>query len=421
MKAWRVGEATPRNRLPFVALLSARIISVIGDTVATVAIPWFVLQTTGSATKTGLAAAVTVLPMVLAGVFGGTLVDRVGLKQTSIIADVTSGVTIALIPLLHHTVGLTYWQLLLLAFLGALLDAPGRSARAGLMPDVAEAADIRLERANSAFGSARNAANLIGPLLAGVLVAALGPSNVLWVDAATFAISAALIAVAVPSSSRCSEQPNRRGSYFTELRAGVRFLGQQQLILALIVIAALVNFVLSPLYSVVLPVYADQVFGSPVSLGLMFASFGGGELVGTVLYGVMAHRLPRWATFTGAFLVTAIPLAALALLPDLPITVLFLATAGFALGPTNPILDTLFQERTPPQMRGRVFGLLNAVASAATPVGMLGMGFLLESASLRITLVVAATAFFTVTLSLLVNSNLREMDTTTPTSPRVPG
>lgn len=168
---------TRQNRLPIGALLSARIISLIGDTVATIAIPWFVLQTTGSATKTGLAAAATVFPMVLAGIFGGALVDRAGLKRTSIVADITSGITIALIPLLHHTIGLSFGMLLVLAFLGALLDAPGRSARAGLMPDLAALANMRLERANSAFGAVRNAANLIVPLLAGVLVAALGPSQ----------------------------------------------------------------------------------------------------------------------------------------------------------------------------------------------------------------------------------------------------
>lgn len=405
---------TRQNRLPIGALLSARIISLIGDTVATIAIPWFVLQTTGSATKTGLAAAATVFPMVLAGIFGGALVDRAGLKRTSIVADITSGITIALIPLLHHTIGLSFGMLLVLAFLGALLDAPGRSARAGLMPDLAALANMRLERANSAFGAVRNAANLIGPLLAGVLVAALGPSHVLWVDAASFAVSATLIAIFVPSPHRSSRQAESRGSYLAELGAGMRFVRDQHLILTLIVIAALLNFILSPLYSVVLPVYADRVFGSPVDLGLMFASFGGGELVGTILYGVMVHRLPRWTTFTVAFLATSIPLAALAFLPSLAMTVLFLAAAGFALGPTNPILDTLFQERTPAEMRGRVFGLLNAIASSATPLGMLGIGFVLEGAGLRPTLIVTGVAFFAVTLSLLVIPSLRGMDAAAP-------
>lgn len=409
-------EIAGRNRQPILALLSARVISLVGDTFATIAIPWFVLQTTDSATKTGLAAAATVLPLILAGVFGGALVDRLGLKRTSIVADLASGITVALIPLLYHTVGLSFGGLLVLAFLGALLDAPGRSARAGLMPDLAELANMRLERANSAFSAVRSMANLAGPLLAGVLISIMGPSQVLWVDAVTFAVSATLVTMAVPSIPRSDKRSESRSGYIPELIDGLRFVRQHQLILMLIIIAALINFVLSPLYSVVLPVYATDVFGSPVDLGLMFASFGGGELAGTVLYGLIAHRLPRRTTFTVAFIATAIPLAALAALPSLILTVLFLAIAGFALGPTNPILDTLFQERTPPEMRGRVFGLLNAIASAATPAGMLIIGFLLEGIGLRATIVVAAAAFLMVSLSLLIMPLLRDMDTMQPLS-----
>ncbi|MGH2593842.1 MAG: MFS transporter, partial [Anaerolineae bacterium] len=75
----------------------------VGNVFATIAIPWFVLQTTGSATQTGITGFFTILPVVLAGFFGGTLIDRVGYKRTSIIADLASGVTVALIPFLHFT------------------------------------------------------------------------------------------------------------------------------------------------------------------------------------------------------------------------------------------------------------------------------------------------------------------------------
>lgn len=95
---------------------------------AAVAIPWFVLETTGSAAKTGLTGATIALGTGLAGLLGGPIVDRLGFRKTSVLADLMSGVTVALIPLLHLTAGLAFWQLFVLVFLGSVLDAPGRSA-----------------------------------------------------------------------------------------------------------------------------------------------------------------------------------------------------------------------------------------------------------------------------------------------------
>src|SRR5512134_2809932 len=114
--------ATPKNSLPLIALLTANAISLVGNVLSAIAIPWFVLQTTGSATRTGITGFFTVLPVVLAGFLGGTLVDRLGYKCTSIIADLASGVTVAITPLLYFTIGLAFWQLMVLVFLGALLD-----------------------------------------------------------------------------------------------------------------------------------------------------------------------------------------------------------------------------------------------------------------------------------------------------------
>src|SRR5215213_846482 len=106
-----------RNRKPFIALLAADGISQTGNMLTMLAVPWFVLETTGSAAKTGLTAAIGAVAVVVAGVLGGALVDRLGHKRTSIISDLASGLTVALIPLLHLTIGLAFWQLLILMFL----------------------------------------------------------------------------------------------------------------------------------------------------------------------------------------------------------------------------------------------------------------------------------------------------------------
>ena len=127
----------PKNRVPLYALFATTLISATGDAMAAIAVPWFVLQTTGSAAQTGIAAFFSISPIVLAMFFGGTVVDRTGYKRVSVFADLASGVTTMLIPLLASTLGLPFWQLLALLFLGNLMDAPGRSARNSMIPELA--------------------------------------------------------------------------------------------------------------------------------------------------------------------------------------------------------------------------------------------------------------------------------------------
>lgn len=137
------------KRLPLYTFLAANAISMIGNNLTMVAVPWFVLETTGSAAKTGLVGFFTALPAVLAAFFGGTLVDRLGYKRMSIISDLASGLTVAMIPLLYLSIGLQFWQLLLLVFLSALLDAPGNTARQALLPDLAALTATPPERVNA--------------------------------------------------------------------------------------------------------------------------------------------------------------------------------------------------------------------------------------------------------------------------------
>jgi hypothetical protein len=105
----------------------------------------WILQTT----FTVAARARSLEQMVLAGFLDGTLIDRLGYKRTSILADLANGVTIALIPLLHFTIGLEFWQLLVLVFQGALLDMAGNTVCAALLPDLAEEAGMPIERVTS--------------------------------------------------------------------------------------------------------------------------------------------------------------------------------------------------------------------------------------------------------------------------------
>src|SRR5579863_8070068 len=191
-------SSPPGRRLPLYALYAANAISRVGDVLTLLALPWFTLQTTGSLTKTGLVGFCATVAVAFTAFFGGALVDRVGFRRVSVASDLVSAVCVALVPALYFTVGLRFWELLVLVFLSGLGTTPGTTARSALVPDLAELAGARLERVSAATDGVSRIATFFGAPLAGVLIAVIGASNLLWVDAATFAASAALIGALVP-------------------------------------------------------------------------------------------------------------------------------------------------------------------------------------------------------------------------------
>jgi MFS family permease len=401
----------PRRRIPLLALLGANAVSETGNVLAFVAIPWFVLQTTGSAARTGLTGAAFLLAAVVAGVVGGPVVDRLGFKRTSIVADLAGAVTVALIPLLYHTVGISFWQLLALVFLGGLLDAPGHTARQSLVPDLAGRAVMGIERANAIFQGIQHASFLMGPPLAGLLIFWLSPGNVLWIDAATFVVSAALVAGLVsPVAPRSITAPRRTGGYLADLIEGMAFLRSDRLVFWMFAVGVVANFLVLPLFAVVLPVYADQTYGSAVNLGLMLGSFGGGALTGTAFYGTFGHLLPRRATLVSAIVLMGAPFWVLVATPSLGLTLGALFVAGFALGPPNPLTYSVLQERTPQRMLGRVMGAGVSLSMVGVPVGMVLCGYALEVLGLRLTLAGISACYLTVGLISSLNPALLELD-----------
>lgn len=402
-------ENPAKKRLRLTTIFIANAVSMIGSELTLIAIPWFVLQTTGSASKTGLTAFFETLPAVIAGIFGGAIIDRLGYRRACIIADVGSGVTIALVPLLYFTVGLAFWQLLVFVFCSALFAVASATSLTSLLPEVAGAAGVSLEQANSTFWAIQRGAALIGAPLAGILIGIIGTSNVLWIDAATFLFSAVAIALIIPNlaTSLNAETSHR---YLSDVKEGLQFIHRHRLILTLVLTVVLTNFLDAPLFSVIMPVFVKERFQNAVDLGLAVAAFGGGGLVGAIVTFAWGERLPRRAVFAGSFILSGLLFWALAALPPLPITIGVLAIAGLASGPLNPILLTVVQELVPASMRGRIFGALAAVANMAVPFGVVLAGYLLDLIHLQSVLFFVAICYSLVTLSLLFNPVLHEMN-----------
>jgi MFS family permease len=405
-----MGRATTPTRGPFAFLLGANAISLLGNQFTVVAIPWLVLELTGSAAKAGLTAFATTLPLLFAAAFGGALVDRLGCKWISVATDLLSALAVAAVPLLARTHELAFWHLLGLVAGRALLTAPGVTARQALLPDLAARSGVGRERANATAQGLQQGALLLGPPLAGLAIAASGPTVVLWVDAATFALSAGLVGAGVPSARR-ADTARIPGRYLAELRDGLRFVRRQRLLRALFATGTGVNVLTVPFFAVLLPVYVREQYGSAAALGLLLSGVGGAALLGTLLYGLAGHRLPRRPCYIGALFVSGMPFWVLALTPPLGVALGALGVLGLAIGPLNPLIQTVVQERTPPALRGRVFGLLLASGLAAAPLGALLVGAALAIIGLRSTLLALAAVYLAITFAVPINPAFRALDT----------
>ena len=192
-------------------MLRANAVSQVGDYMVAVALPWFVLQTTGSVVQMGFTGAVVGIGTLVSSISEGPLVDRFGLRRASILSDVTAGAAVAAVPLLFWADALPFWLILTLAFVISILNAPGDLARRAMVPALARWAAMPLERANAADTAIPRLAQLAGPLTGGVLVAVGGAANVLLLDAATFLLSAVFVALAVPSRTDAENKPSTPG------------------------------------------------------------------------------------------------------------------------------------------------------------------------------------------------------------------
>ena len=400
---------------PVWALLAGNLISGLGNTFSALAVPWFVLATGGSASQTALTVAIGTIPYVLVGIFGGAIVDRVGPKRAAIVSDIFSGISVALIPLLHATIGLTFWQLLVLVFLGAFLDGPGSTARQALYPDLIQHSGMDAERANTWFTLTNRIAGVLGSPLAGLLIAATGATTLLWLNAASFAIAAAITLAAIPDirthpiAAETATVATPFRAYVRDVRDGFRFLFGNRLLLALVAMMTLGTLLAEPIYGVILPVYANEVLGSAAQLGFIFGALGAGSIIGNLLYLAIADRFSRGAIIIGGFAVRALCFAVFLTMPPWWAIAVAIFFGAVALEPCNPLVMSIFQEQVPAGMRGRVFGARFAVAACAFPLGLMVYGGLLSGVGVKETLVLFVALNVFVPLAMLLQPQLRHI------------
>ena len=407
---------SPRPRAAFAALLVAEAVSVTGTRMSMAALPWFVLTTTGSAARTGAVAFAEMLPYVVLTVLAAPVTDRVGARRTSIVCDAASLAVVAAVPLLHAAGALGFPLLLALVAVAGALRGPGDSAKYVLMPALADRAGIPLERAAAMYDGVSRVAGLVGAPIAGVLIAFIGAAQVLLVDAVTFAVAAALLAVAVPRAARATADVDEDTGvpYAVRLRTGFRFLVADRLLLAIGGMLFVTNLLDQAFAAVLVPLWSQENGHGAVGVGLISGAFGLGATLGTMAMVAVGPRLPRRLTFLVAFAICGSPRMFVAAL-DVPLAVLLavVVVGGLAAGALNPIMTAVEMERIPERMRARVIGAMTAVAWGGIPLGGAVGGWLGSTLGASGALVVCGAVYLVATAAPL-GRTWRAMDRRRP-------
>jgi MFS family permease len=402
------------RRAPLVGGLVAEGISFLGTRISMIAIPWFVLSTTGSATQTGIVAAVEIAPLVVFKALGGPLLDRVGPRRVTLLCDLGSAVVVGTIPLLHQLGLLSFPLLLVLVALAGALRGPGDAGKSAMTPEIARVAGVSLERVTGLASAVERTSSMAGAALAGLLVAWFGAANALYVDAASFLVSFAVFALATTGMGRPQPRADdgaAPASYLRELREGWDFLRTEPVLVAVCLMVAMTNLVDQAYAAVLAPVWAKESGAGVEVLGALFAVFSGASVLGALAAARWGETLPRFRTYVVAFLVAGAPRFVVMALES-PIWAVFAVTivAGAASGFLNPILGAVILERIPAHLMGRVSSLNTAICWSLMPLGGVLGGVAVTALGVSPALLLAGAAYLVTTMAPTRVPSFRAMD-----------
>ncbi|MFF0264969.1 MFS transporter [Kribbella sp. NPDC004536] len=384
-------------RRGLVVLFVADVLSAVGSRITMVAIPWLVLVTTGSAARMGLVAAVELVPYIVASIMAGPVIDSLGPRRTSVLANLSSAVAVAAIA---ATTGLGFAALLVLvAVAGALRGAADR-AKDLLVRPMAEAADVQLIRITSLHEAFARGATLLGAPLGGLLIYWTNAAKVLWIDAATFVVCGVLVAFFVHPPEVVA---SKRDKYFRSIAEGFSFVRRDELLATMLITTFTINIFASASTAVFIPVWVREQLGSPADLGLTLGAFSAGALLGSIVFALFATRIPRYLTFAlGAFIGGSPRLLVLGLSDHLTLVMVVTFLSGIGIAAINPVFGAALYEHVPKDLQARVIGLVAASSFAGLPLGALLAGELVSWLGLIPALVWSGVACLVVSVFPLV-------------------
>ncbi len=392
--------------------LGSFFLSMLGNSVAAVALPLVMLQSTGSAMDAGIVAAATAVPAVLAGIFMGSLIDRINRRTSSVITDLISAAATAALPLVALATDLTLFWFVLFGVIGSLGDVPGLTAREALLPAIARHGTMSAERLVALRESIAAICIVIGPALAGVAFAVLEPMTVLWLVAA-LAFAAALTTLLIPPPLTAVEEVTAAGRGLAGLKAGWRALFGEPFLATTTALMFASALVLAALQGLVLPVHFLSL-GEEARLGLVLTVLAVGLLVGSAVYAIGAKGRPRRFWMVSGLAITVAGMGVIATLEGVLVVLAGAFAVGFGSGLFSALVGVMSLERIADQVRGRVMGTQNALMTLAPGIGILGAAVLTEKQGVGVAAVILAVVWAFAAIGTVLAPATRRLEDESP-------
>ncbi len=368
----QAGQVTFRSYLFF---WSGQLVSLLGSSIAQFVIIWWITLETGSALYLSIAAFLGLVPMVVLTPFAGVLVDRWNRKALIGIADFLQALATLVLIFLFWLSSVLIWQVLVLLTVRGIFQAFHSPAVSAIVPLMVPKA--KLSRINGLNYLFTGAVTLIGPVVAALLLTFWKIHQILWIDAITFMVAVIpLLLITIPSVRKKQD----KSSFKKDLVEGLAFIKNGRGFLPLLILATVLNFLLTPL-STLLPYYVKfDHFGEAPDLAIVMAFFQGGILAGGLLMSVIKGFKKKMVAIMSSIYIIFLGYALVALTPTGIFW--FMAIGGLVMAFCVPIanvsIQTIIQTVVPMKMQGRVNSVTMALASAATPVGMILSGVIVE-------------------------------------------
>lgn len=380
-----LAAAARQGRRSLVAVLVAEIISTTGSHMTLLALPWLVLETTGSPARMSLVVAADVAPVVLLSVPGGALAGRLGVRRTMLAGDLARALLTAGISLLYALDALPFPLLIGLVFVHGVFWAPYHASQGALLPQLLGDDERQLMRGFALFQSATRLTYFAGPALGGVLIATLGAPNVLLVDAASYLAAFTLILRFLPAVTAEAEVSSSPGTW-----AGIRFLLRDELLRGWTAAASFAQMAFQTLV-IALPLLAFTRYGQRASVaGLLLGAWGAGAMLGSLAALRTPASWPPLAVGVTAWLAQALVLWLLVVRLPVPAAVAVLVVSGLANGLRVPPLRTVVTRRIPLPMRVQVLAAETSLPFAAGLLAVAAAGPTAEAFGVSVLLALCA-------------------------------
>ncbi len=380
---------------------SGQLISQVGSSFTLFALPLLVFKLTHSATNLALTTASNFVPYLLFGLVLGALVDRVDRKRMMLLTDVGRAAVIAVLPVLALARALRVEDIYAVAFVQSTLGILFNCGEFAAIPSLVGRDD--LVAANGRIMATNSAGQILGPILAGVLVTLMPAADLLFFDAASFAVSAASLAL-IRRSFNAADRPGAASAGVTgllaDVRAGLQYVWSNPVLRSISVMMALINFVASTENSQ-LVLFAKRVLdASDSEVALLFAAGAAGVVAVSVAAAPIRRRLSFAVTALAALVISGLAVTAMALIGSYPAAlILWAASCGFGLL-LNINTAALRQAIVPNEMYGRVVSIAQVLAWSAIPLGALAGAAAIQLSG-SVTDVYAITGALTALIALL--------------------